>query len=124
MLSHRYTLRFNLGAGKNFMKWKLTDKRTRKALYFDPNTTRFTMFDCKLVNQKATANKIHAGQHKAVCAWLEFNNYTTELSITPSRRAVEYNPRIAPHWRNARNENIDGMFYKTLTTKTNKVYPV
>jgi MOSC domain-containing protein YiiM len=112
---YRYTLRFNLGAGQHYKKWKLTDTRTGVVEYYDPETTQFQLTDCRLVNQGATARKIHAGSAKAVCAWVACRDYKTVTGNKPAR-PVMYNPRVTPFWRNAFGENLDGSLIKCLQT--------
>lgn len=97
-MPHKWKVRFNLGAGKNYMKWKVTDPYGT-AKYYDPSTVNITMADCRLMNQRGTAEKIFNGQHKTVCAWIEAG----ALSVYPSEERlvkdkVTYNPRVAPHW--------------------------
>lgn len=103
------------------MKWKLIDKVTGKSTYFDPETTQFQLENCKLVNCRKTAAKIHAGSHKQVCAFVTFSNYS-EIPKTSVTRPVMYNPRIAPHWRNAQGEDLDGHIFKSLRTLGNKIF--
>ena len=112
---YKYTLRFNLGAGKHHKKWKLTDTKTGVADYYDPETTQFRLTDCRLVNQGATARRIYEGEHKKVCAWVSFKEYKIVTGNKPTR-PVMYNPRVAPFWRNAFGENLDGSLIKCLQT--------
>jgi hypothetical protein len=119
-ITRRYTLRFNLAAGATFMNWQLIDKVTGKKSYHAPNSVQFKLFDCKLVNQKATAKKIHAGAHKAVCAWIEFNWFELIDSVNAGT-LVAYNPRVVPNWT-IEGDNVDDMIFESLATLGNRVY--
>jgi len=97
----RIRVRFNLGKGKNFMKWKVEfpDKRVQ---YFDPTTTQLVMFGCQLRNYKKVAEKIYNGANKTVCAWVlcEDIDIRTERFIPFDANCdrIRYNPRIKPNW--------------------------
>jgi lipopolysaccharide biosynthesis glycosyltransferase len=56
-------IRFNLGKGKNFMKWKVqyTDGTIE---YHSPADVQLLMHDCTLKNHKKTAQKIFDGAKK------------------------------------------------------------
>jgi hypothetical protein len=118
---NRYTVRFNLGAGNNFRKWKVTDRVKGTHVYYDPESVQFRLHDCKLVNQKATANKIHSGMNKSVCAWVACSRVDVlpkkEVGITP----ITYNPRETPNWV-CRGENVDNNMYKSLLTVGRRIY--
>ncbi len=97
----RIRVRFNLGKGKNFMKWKVEfpDKRVQ---YYDPATTQLVMFGCQLRNYKKVAEKIYNGANKTVCAWVlcEDIDIRTERFIPFDANCdrIRYNPRIKPNW--------------------------
>jgi hypothetical protein len=101
MVMKRIRVRFNLGKGKNFMKWKVEfpDKRVQ---YFDPTTTQLVMFGCQLRNYKKVAEKIYNGANKTVCAWVlcEDIDIRTERFIPFDANCdrIRYNPRIKPNW--------------------------
>jgi len=98
---NKYKLRFHLAQGENYMKWQLTHPDGTKT-YHDPDTTRFRLWGCKFKNQRSTADKIHSGAHKTVCAWVE----AVDIKVCKYLKHPEeqlgprlvYNPRIQPYW--------------------------
>ena len=64
-----YKVKFNLGRGDNYMKWKVigSDKSIR---IFDPEKGSLVMRGCKLINKKGGAKKIYNGANKFVVAWI------------------------------------------------------
>ena len=97
----RIRVRFNLGRGKNFMKWKVEfpDKRVQ---YFDPTTTQLVMYGCQLRNYKKVAEKIYNGANKTVCAWVLCESIDirtkTFIPFDVNCDRIRYNPRIKPNW--------------------------
>jgi hypothetical protein len=69
----RGKLRFSLKKGETYGKWKI--KNHANVLYLDPNHYQLTMYGCKLSNKKKVAEKIHKGEYKTVCAWIECEKY-------------------------------------------------
>ena len=112
----KYKVRFNLGRGENFMKWKVTFP-DESVEYYDPDTHTIIMSGCKLRNSPATAQKIHDGANKTVCAWIDADN----VSVTNRDyqilwnvdKELRFNPREQPHWTyvgdipNIDNKQID-----------------
>ncbi len=122
-------VRFNLGAGKNFMKWKIQHP-DGKVEYHSPEDVQLFMSDCVLKNQKKTAQKIFDGGEKVVCAWvlcksLELKQSTldSELDGILTGDKVSYNPRVTPHWM-LNGENVDGMSVDKLVTVGRGVYKI
>lgn len=95
----KYKVRFNLGKGINFMKWKVSDP-LGKATYYDPGKVLITMNGCRLINHKGTAKKIHEGANKTVCAWVECDSVevSNDYIFSSNGEQVCYNPRVTPHW--------------------------
>jgi hypothetical protein len=108
-------LRFHLGRGEHYMHWQHTFGNDKT--YTDPETDYgSTYLDVKLVSSKTTAKKIHDGDNKTVCAWLQFkSNWPDfeELDETDMSEFVKisYNPREAPHWtiKDLPGIDLDGM---------------
>ena len=117
-------VRFNLGAGKNFMKWKI--ERPNGAIsYHSPEEVQLIMSGCVLKNQKTTALKIFEGANKTVCSWIlcdevEIINNPGLIKANDSER-VSYNPRVVPNWM-FRGSIADGMRFNRLVSLGNKVY--
>jgi hypothetical protein len=92
-------IRFNLGRGKNYMKWKI-EYPDGQVLYTDPEGTQLVMKDCTFKNHKSTAQKIYDGANKTVCAWILCKELEirTENHIDDDANRVYYNPRVQPNW--------------------------
>ena len=118
--------RFNLGAGENFMKWRIYPKGggEESAKYYDPETVSFVFHNAYLRNQCSTANKIYGGANKSVCAWIEFDRMEklpSDASAVEGLTPVNYNPKIAPNWV-VDGHNADGTTYSKLITFGRKPY--
>ena len=110
----RTKIRFNLGRGDNYMKWKV-ERPGHRAIYLDPETVQLVMTGVTLKNRKSSAVKIFKGEHKTVCAWvlcdeLDINTKFMKDSDYQDANKVSYNPRVAPHWiysgSDADNKNL------------------
>ena len=119
---YRYTLRFNLGAGKNFKKVKVTDKVKLKSDYLEPEGLCLSLTDCRLVNQKSSANKIFSGTTpKQVCAWVSASK-VEEVPLIKGYAPIYYNPKVSPNWRDSAGNNIDGMLFNKLYMVGRQLY--
>jgi len=117
-------IRFNLGAGKNFMKWKI-ERPNGEISYHAPEGIQLVMTGCVLKNQKSTSLKIFQGANKTVCSWIlcdeiEIIDNAGLTDINDSER-VSYNPRVTPNWI-FQGEIADGMRFGKLVSLGNKVY--
>lgn len=124
-----FKIRFNLGSGANFMKWRIENTITKEVAFHSPDKVMLIMENAQLRNQRGTAQKIHQGKHKEVCGWIDAETVTIlkQPKTTPdllTMKPVQYNPRISPFWRNENEENIDGKKYDVLVTNASKVYSV
>lgn len=115
-------VRFNLGRGERYMKWKIqySDKSVE---YLDPETTQLIMKGCRLVNNPKVARKIFDGNHKVVCAWVLCDEIQKKRKPVFSKniKRIYYNPKIKPNWV-YRNKNVDGSEFETLFTIGRSVY--
>lgn len=110
----KYKIRFNLGKGKNYMKWKITYP-SGAVRYFEPSEVVLKLKGCKLRNQKNGAKKIFEGANKFVVAWVDADEVTvlkqTQLQIAFDK--VSYNPRVTPNWelngQDVDNEEFDAL---------------
>lgn len=111
-----YKVRFNLGTGKNFLKWKITHP-DGKVEYYEPYDVVLKMSDCFLRNQFGTAKKIFDGANKTVCAWVEAKDVRvlTQRQLEVGFEQVSYNPRVAPHWM-CNGKNVDGESYESIVS--------
>lgn len=105
-----FKVRFNLGKGKNYMKWKIQHP-DGSVEYHSPSEIQLLMHDCILKNHKKTAQKIYDGANKTVCAWvlckslaIKRDGFIQEDTVGDR---VKYNPRVTPHWM-LNGENVDG----------------
>lgn len=118
----RYRVRFNLGRGDNYMKWKVEDTVTKTHEYFDPEEVTILMCDCTLFNRRSTAERIFNGENKTVCAYIKANVVTILDSKIDDGYEVRYNPRVAPYWTDDTCEDIDNTHHKILVTNNRRVY--
>jgi hypothetical protein len=118
-------IRFHLGAGENFMKWRVEDTINGKVLFFNPDEYELKMYNCKLYNHKGTAEKIYDGGNKTVCAWIMANGmeaYWTGHNEVDANRRITYNPRVATNWMDSEGNNIDKVEFDSLITIGKKLY--
>ncbi len=116
-----YKVRFNLGRGKNYLKWKVTSPNG-KVNYYEPNDVCLHMENCKLVNQQGTAQKIFDGANKTVCAWIECEVLTIfEPLLIAKGTKISYNPRVQPNWV-CDGEIVHKGLYDVLYSFENGVY--
>jgi hypothetical protein len=97
----RIRVRFNLGKGANYMKWKV-EHPNGTVEYYKPTEVQLIMKNCQLRNHKKTAQKIFDGANKTVCAWvlceelLIVKKDFTQFDEVYTR--IKYNPRVQPNW--------------------------
>jgi hypothetical protein len=119
-------IRFNLGKGKNFMKWKV-QYPDGEIEYHSPADVQLIMQDCNLKNHKKTAQKIFDGGEKVVCAWILCKSLEIKtndfIQADLFGERVRYNPRITPHWM-LNDENVDGLPVDKIVTVDYGVYMV
>ena len=97
----RIKVRFNLGRGANYMKWKI-QYPNGEIQYHSPSEVQLVMRGCQLRNHKGVAQKIFNGGEKVVCAWVlcdeieivekDFTQFDTFCD------RIKYNPRVQPNW--------------------------
>jgi hypothetical protein len=119
-------VRFNLSNDENFMKWKIENKETGAVTYLEPSEVQIVMYNCKLTNSPATAQKIFTGQMtKAPIAYVRCESAEILYSSTYKIKEedwLKYNPRKAPNWQDSVGNNIDNTIYPRLITKDRGVY--
>ena len=116
-------IRFNLGLGKNYKKWRIRDKNGVVSFY-DPNIVTIIIYNGLLVNHRGVANKIYNGGHKVVCAWVSCDDYEIigrfdEIGDDYCR--IYYDPRKTPNWLDWDGTVIDRGTYSRLVTIGNTV---
>ena len=116
-------VRFNLGRGNNFMKWKIVYPNGHVE-YHRPNDVQLIMKSCQLKNHKGVAQKIFNGGEKVICAWvlceeIEIVNMATTkylklfLKFDLMFDRIKYNPRVQPNWV-LNDEIVDKKFITTI----------
>ena len=127
MTNKRYKVRFNLGRGENYMKWKVVDPKGVTSYYF-PTGVQLRMTGCSLKNNKAAAKRIYRGEsNKVVCAWVlcEKLDLVTEQFAQPVSNRLKFNPRTAPNWQLEQGEHIlnaDDEYFNEITTVDYALY--
>ncbi len=133
MKKRPFKVRFHLGKGYNYKKWRVEDTRTKEVTFYDPKDYSLQMNDCKLYNQKAAADKIFKGGNKTVCAvircesvvtWIFSSNsvYNRNISGTTFDNFISYNPREKPFWCDSKGQKIDGSVHEIIMTKERRLY--
>jgi hypothetical protein len=112
-------VRFHLAAGINHMKWQIVEQGRK--MYVCPNEYQLIMRGCRLRNRRATAEYIHNGAHKTVCAWVECLKIEVVNCAEVAGEAILYNPRVAPHWVEG-GEDADGRTYPLLLTSGRTIF--
>lgn len=107
-------VRFNLGAGPRYKKWKV-EWPTGEVKYLEPAAVSLVMTGCRLSNRPGSAQKIFDGHQKFVCAWIECDSVEITEPIPIAGPILSYNPRVSPHWL-LNGADVDGTRYETLAT--------
>lgn len=118
-----YKVRFNLGAGKNYMKWKV--EGPEGVVYYSPNEIQIVMSNCQLKNQRKIAQKILEGAHKTVCAWIKCEHLVITENKAFNEESViqlKYNPRVLPNLFINEGENADNMIVTTVFSSGRKLF--
>lgn len=121
-----FKVRFNLGRGKNYMKWKVQHPNGTVE-YHSPTDVQLLMHDCILKNYRKTAQKIYDGGEKVVCAWVLCKSLSIKkddfMQADLDGERIRYNPRVTPHWM-LDGDNVDGMSVDKLVSVDFGVYKI
>ena len=117
----KYKVRFNLGRGEHYMKWKIQSMETKEVRYLSPNDFTFTLLNCTLHNNRNRAEEINLGSNKSVCAWIICDSVLIGPPEAIQGNKIGYNPRVLPYWVH-NGDNVDGKFYEELKTNKNSLY--
>lgn len=118
MKTKRIKVRFHLGAGDNFMHWRV-EYPNGDVEFINPETTHMVLYDCQLHNQKGVAKRINDGGEKVVCAWVWCESISMRFMVDKGT-PVTYNPRVEPNWV-FNGKNADNMKFGRLQTIGNKL---
>lgn len=114
-------VRFNLGRGSNYMKWKIENTVTKDSIYLDPEEFSLTLVNCILQNNRNRSELIFQGAHKSVCAWILCEKVLVDAPKEIKGEDIRYNPRKAPHWCH-NDRDVDGEHYDVLKTNGKAIY--
>jgi hypothetical protein len=118
-----YRVRFHLALGENYRMWQI--RGPEQVFYADPVRVSLRMTNCRLRNQRGTANKIFAGEDKTVCAWVECESVSVEDRIYHRglQRQLIYNPRVKPYWTSSEdNTNLDGAEFPLVFSRDRSLF--
>ena len=122
-MKRNFKIRFHLGQGENYMKWRVEDVTTKNVWFFEPSEFDAVIINAKLYNQKSAANKINQGSNKTVCAWIMAEDvvmYSTENIWMKGQ--VSYNPRLMPHWIDNNGNNADKLEFERMQIVERKIF--
>jgi|LakMenEpi03Aug12_release.lakeMendotaPanAssembly.Ray.scaffolds.fasta_scaffold00928_52 hypothetical protein len=117
-------VRFNLGKGINYKKWKIS--YPEKTEYLDPINFSFLMLNCQVKNNRKTADKIFNGANKSVCSWILCDDLIfikNGCVFFDTANEIKYNPKTFPFW-NYKNENVDGICFESIVSCGKNLYVV
>jgi hypothetical protein len=115
-------IRFNLGKGKNYLKWKV-ERPELNTEYLDPNEIQLVLRNCELKNNQKSANNIFNGANKTVCAWVLCESVEIKTSDFQSHsdNRISYNPRIQPNWM-LNGENVDNQKFDVIVSDGRRLF--
>jgi hypothetical protein len=113
---NKIKVRFNLGRGKNYLKWKVESKSGVE--YYYPTEVQLILHNCVLKNNRKMAEKIFNGMNKNVCAWIVCDSITIKhenFNKVWVKDRLTYNPRKQPYWV-YNNFEVDNDRFDEITT--------
>lgn len=118
-----YRVRFNLGRGSNYLKWKILNTKTKEVQYLDPSKTKMILYNAKLCNNKTAAERIYKGHSKYVCAWIECEDIDFNGKfVTYESDGLFYDPKYRPYWSDNSSNDIDNKVYDKIYLTYRSVY--
>lgn len=125
-VDRNYRVRFHLGAGKNFMNWKIEQIAPREDWFYDPADVQLVMTECILTNKPIRAEKIFTGEiNKEPIAYVQCANVSviegSNVDVSGAKK-LTYNPRVKPFWFDENGNNIDNSEWSVLFTQGRSVY--
>lgn len=118
-MKKKIKVRFNLGRGKNYMKWKIEGPLGVE--YHSPTGVQLIMENCQLKNNRKTAEKIFNGMNKDVCAWIICDSIIIRFELRKFEKVsfdskLKYNPRIHPYWTDNTGNDVDNKKYDRIVS--------
>jgi hypothetical protein len=126
-MGKKIKVRFNLGRGENYMKWKI-EYPSGQVSYYSPTSIQLILKGCTLKNGRKTAIKIFNGENKSVCAWVLCEDIQVCYGSLKSFDDMElnrlkYNPKKLPFWTmNDDEQSMDGQKFEEIGSVDNKLY--
>lgn len=125
-MSKKIKVRFNLGRGPNYMKWKV-QYPSGSVEYCNPQTSQLILKGCTLKNNRKTAEKIFNGEDKVVCAWILCEDIQVNYNIIDSiddlsDNRLSYNPRVNPYWVLGKETPADGFKFNEISSMHYKLF--
>ena len=128
-MGKKIKVRFNLGRGENYMKWKI-EYPSGQVSYYSPTSIQLILKGCKLKNGRKTAMKIFNGENKTVCAWVLCDDITVRYSgfeqfDDPELKLqrLKYNPKRLPFWTIGNSDEcIDGATIDEIATVDSQLF--
>lgn len=118
MSKNKIKVRFHLAHGANYQRWQV--RNGDDVEYYDPEDVMLEMRNAVLRNQRGTAERIHQGENKRVCAWVECEQITVKpvdsMVMPHVNDFAHYNPKRRPYWHDTARRNIDNTKYERLAT--------
>jgi len=122
----RTKVRFNLGRGQNYYKWKVNHP-SGLVEYFHPTDVQLVMSNCEVVNHQRISKEIFDGGQKKVCAWILCEKIHIKRSrfnqSDVSGTNLRFNPKIEPNWL-LNGINADGCKFGKIETVDYKLYVI
>lgn len=126
-MGKKIKVRFNLGRGENYMKWKI-EYPSGQVSYYSPTDIQLILKDCTLKNGRKTAMKIFNGENKTVCAWVLCEDITVRYSGFEQfdelgLNRLKYNPKNLPFWTIGDGKlPMDGHKFEEIGTVDSKLF--
>jgi len=122
-MAKKIKVRFNLGKGKNYMKWKV--EFPTHSEYYSPDEYTLFLHACQLKNHKKTADKIHSGANKSVCAWILCDQLFLgqNVKLPDGGTQLKYNPRTQPNWL-AGAAVVDNEYFDQIWSDGRKLFGI
>lgn len=116
-MKRNFKIRFHLGQGENYMKWRVEDVTTKNVWFFEPENFQAIIVNGKLHNHPSTAKK------KTFCAYI----MAEDVVLYPTdnlwmRGQVAYNPRLMPHWIDNNGNNADKKEFAEMHIVERKIF--
>ena len=123
-MKRKYKIRYHLGAGENYMKWRVEDTTSKEVKFLDTEDFEMSLKNAKLYNQKGAADNIYNGASKTVCAWIMAEEIfpNPDYMFVAFDKIISYNPRVAPYWRDHNGKNVDKQEFEEIYIDKEEIF--